>query len=270
MGYSVGYQKISGYYDGTEYVFLFPDSIKPVDREKVEQILYDSSRYLLGKNCATDSQLGDNVYFFIFMEGAVLFRIGMLTDEECNSAAMVGLFFPEEYVPTAWFLLDALAGLIRSKGYEDLDDIGPISEAEVLELACPDHRLTGIKQKDPRSFALFVINPHIENVVFYPLSSEPVKSSAEIMLDGLAAADDRKYASLSATGLLDDVYIERFQEPAKRKLFVKRKPHTTWVMKAGAGMNNNVVMQMYSLEAGNPVTLSSLLNKAQKLTYSKT
>lgn len=176
-GYSIKLNYFSVYFNGENYIYEWPSELSDDSKKIIETTLYRGNRLLINyPNEKHVDFLGGNVYFYIFEEGAVLFKLIDICCSSCITNEIEGVFISKKYVETAWFFINELVGFLHSKEFYDYQSDGIIYEDDLLKVYNRDKtskKLLNNENADiPYSFAISIFNPGIDGVTYIPINDK--------------------------------------------------------------------------------------------------
>ena len=290
MGYSVHYSSFCSYYEQGEYTFRWPVELTENSCEYLKDILYKNNELIL-KVCEFDDcakYLVDNTYFYIFEEGAVLFRLGESTNDTCIGVNLIGMYLSTEYIMTGWFQIDKLIVFLHSMEWsveckekvitgEELDDIWEKVNRRNGIMINPDGETT------PYSFAVSFVDPIVAGVKYFPIDlaqnmiNVANKSAKLVSLDTIF--NNKNIFTDSNAGEYFEFIIERNirekQSVSLKDLLKKESKNKpffyTWSMKKlGVGSDENIQngeisKEIKCLEDEQEVNFEKLVRGANKM-----
>ncbi len=269
MSYNITYSKISAYYQGEGYSFSWAEDLSCDSRDMLKDILcsYNHTYSRLDGEGLNHVEIHDGIYFFLLDEGAVLFRVGGFLSDVCLGAALIGLYFKCDYVPSAWFLIDKLVQVVLSDGFYSLEG-GVVSE-EDLDRLYSEYKsgYMGINpdgETEMFSFAIAPIDPCLKTVHFTPNVGNG--RIYNLKTDGKSVRNVESILAIKSIfpqTLVDERYknilLERNQEE-KKGLFKKPDPlHKPWGIKQSGNNYGGLFSELECLEDGKSVCFSSLI-----------
>lgn len=281
MSYSVRYTPFSAIYD-EGYIYDWPDGLSKEGREYLKKILIDNNRLSLSlSELDVNEDMSDNRYFIRLSKGAVLFRLGEHQGDACKDTAIIGIYIEEDYVTTAWLMIDKLMTFLYSEQlFEDTDGEYVVYEDlldEIYEGYESDHKINENGEVMLYSFAISIMDPHIPNVKHYPLPM-----TEELINRATNAADNKSLeAVFNSKKILqpDDSFnrykgfcIERNTDEAGhvslKDILFRRTPasHSLWKL---TDLKRAESFELESVEDGKMVKFRNLLSEVDTYTQSR-
>lgn len=263
-GYPIKIKYFSGYFNGRKYAYEWPDELSDDSKMIIKTTMYRSNRVLL--NCVDDNVedlFSGNVYFYIFKEGAALFKLMENSCATCVANELEGVFIPKKYVDTAWFYIKELVIFINGEEFYDYQKDEEVYEDTLLDIYRKNtHSSVTFNRRVsevPYSFAISVSNPRIGGVAHIPVNN---RSNREI--EGCERLTDdparilnikRIFDCNENTDMLQNLIIKR-NKKAKNKGGKSEKISSTWV---GENTDKGIEIELKYLDGEEAVKVDGLI-----------
>ena len=260
MSYSIKYSSVTALYGDVDYDYHWPSELADESRQCIKRILFDYNKlaFELEKDNSRVGDYSNNIYFFNFEEGSVLFCLRENDGIACMHASAMGMYIKREYLSTAWLMLDKLISFVRTYDFEVDSLNGLVFEHEL------DYIHNEITNKldcsyiwnydeTPYSFAVAMLNPNIDGVRYYPteMTLDKVINGLDYFkiksLENIFSSSHLYNKSIFCGGS-NEYCIERYYDEHSRRgladFFSRRNSdsqYSLWAMRKTSDGKNQVV-----------------------------